>query len=89
MEIKEIKEALEFLKGVLADAVEAKADGEISTFEMVKIALGNAPAAVTALIGLDQAVLEAKDLDKDEAKVLAGLAIEIAKLGMQLFAKAA
>jgi hypothetical protein len=89
MEIKEIKEGLEFIKGVLVDAVEAKADGDVTTFEMVKIALSNAPAAVSAVMGLDQAILEAKDIDKDEAKELAGLALEIGKLAMQLFAKAA
>jgi len=89
MEIKEIKEAMEFLKGVMADAVESKADGEISTFEMIKIALSNAPAGVSAVMGLDQVVLEAKDIDKEEAKELAGLALEIGKLAMQLFATAA
>lgn len=89
MEIKEIKEGLVFFKGLLEDVLEAKKDGSVSTFEMVKIGLSNAPAAVTAFMGLDQALLEAKDIDKDEAKELAGLSIEIAKLSMQLFAKAA
>lgn len=87
MDIKEIKEACLFVKGVLADAVEAKADGEITNFEMVKIGLANAPAGVTALIGLDQAILEAQDIDKAEAKELAGLAIDITKLAVQLFSK--
>lgn len=87
MEIKEIKEGLVFLKGVLEDAVEANSDGEVSTFEIVKLALSNAPAAVSAFIGLDQALLEAKDIDKEEAKELAGLALDIGKLAMQLFAK--
>lgn len=86
MDIKEIKEALSFLKGLVSDAVEAKADGEISGFELVKIGLSNAPAGVSALMGLDQAILEAKDIDKEEAKELAGLAIDIAKLSMKLFA---
>ncbi len=35
MGIKEIKEANEFVKGVLKDALEAKADGDVSAFEMV------------------------------------------------------
>lgn len=89
MEIKEIREALVCVRDVLKDAVEAKADGEISGYEMVKMALSNAPAAVQAVMGLDQALLEAKDIDKDEAKELAGLAIEIGKLSMALFAKVA
>lgn len=89
MGIKELKEAMVFLKGALADAVAAKADGKISAFEMLQIALANAPAAVQAVMGLDQAWLEAQDLDKAEAQELAGLSIEIAKLSMQLFAKAA
>jgi hypothetical protein len=87
MEIKEIREAMEFVKGALSDAVEAKADGEISGFEMVKIALSNAPAAVTAFMGLENAVLEAKDLDKEEAKELASMALEIGKLAMKLMAQ--
>lgn len=85
MDIKEIKEAALFVKGVLADALEAKADGEISGFEMAKIALSNAPGAFSAFLGLDLAVLEAKDLDKEESKELAALGMEIGKLAVQLF----
>ncbi len=43
---------------------------------------------MSAVMGLDVALLEAKDLDKDEAKELAGDAIEVAKLVMQLFSAA-
>jgi hypothetical protein len=89
MGIKETREALSALKGILADAVEAKADGEVSGFEMAKIALSNAPASVSAVMGLDQAFDEIKDIDKDEAKEVAQLALDIGKLVMQLFAKAA
>lgn len=88
MDVKEIKEAMLFLKGALADAVAAKSDdGQISVLEMVKMSLENAPAAVSAFLGLDKAWLEAQDLDKDEAKELAGLAIDIGKLSFQLFSK--
>lgn len=87
-----IKEALEIFDAAIAicnDVAEAKADGELSTMELLKVAIGNAPASVRAVMGAESVVAEMKDLDKDEAKLLASKGMELSQAVMRLFGKVA
>lgn len=84
-EIKESLEVLDFAIAALHDAAEAK-EGGLSAFEIVKLAISNAPAAVKAAMGADQIVVEMKDLDSEEAKLVADKGIELAKAVMAFFA---
>ena len=87
MGIKETLELMDFAIGALADAAEAK-EGGLSAYEIVKLAIANAPAAVTAGLGSELILEEMKDLDKEEAKALADKGLELSKAVMAFFAKA-
>lgn len=82
--IQETTEILDFLEGVLKDVNEAKPGG-VSRFELVRIAIGNAPAAIKAGIGAGSSLPELADVDSAEGKILANKAIAIANLVMKLF----
>ena len=85
MDIKETLEIMDFLMGVVEDAADAK-EGGFDVMDVIKISIGNAPAAVKAAMGADQVVNEMKDLDKEEVKLLADKGVALAKALMKLYA---
>lgn len=88
MDIKETVEILDFAIDVLNDAAVAREDG-LSTLEVVKVAISNAPAAIRAAIGAGEVVAELGDLDDEELKIIADKGVELSKAVMAFFAKAA
>lgn len=86
-DIKETIEVIDFLIGIMEDVADAKADGSVSTFEVIQLAIANAPAAVRAAVGAEELGAELQDLDKEELKVIADKAIELSKAVMKLFGK--
>lgn len=84
-DVKEAMEVLGAAKVVLGDLVAAKSDdGKISALEALRIAVGRAPEAVKAFMGVDQIVAELKDLNSEEAKMLASESIVVAQLAFKL-----
>lgn len=89
MGIKEVMEIYDAAISICNDVAEAKADGEVSYVEMFKVAVGNAPASVRAVMGAELVMEEMKDLDKAELEMIATKSLELANAVMKLFAKVA
>lgn len=84
--IKETKEVFAFAKGIVGDLAKNMADdGKISTAEWLSIAMGNAPAAVSAMMGMDRIDDELKDLDEAEVRELAALGLDLVKILVDAF----
>ena len=79
--ITETTEILDFATAMVEDLANYKADdGKIDGAEWLQAALGNAPAAASAIMGAGEVKAELADLDEAESKVLAekGVALSLA-----------
>jgi hypothetical protein len=79
--IQETEEILDFACALVEDLANHKADdGKIDGGEWLQAALGNAPAAATAIIGAQNVKAELGDADEAESKKLAekGVALSLA-----------
>jgi hypothetical protein len=86
--IQETSEVLDFVTGLLADAAKAANDGDgLTTMEVIKLGITNAPAAVKAAVGASDVVAEVKDLDRAELEAIAEKALALSKAVMALFTK--
>jgi hypothetical protein len=83
--INEIEEALDAAIGLVESIADAKADGEVTKLEMLKIAISNSPAIIKGVVGLDKALEQAKDLDKQELEVLASKGIKLVQAVGRVF----
>lgn len=88
MDVANTVELIDFATGVLKDVNAAKADGNISFVEIVQLAIKQASPAIKAALGADQVVLEVKDLDAAEIKLLAEKSVALANAVMAFFTKA-
>lgn len=80
MDVKNSKEMLVFVDGIVDGMIEAKADdGKISKFEIAKVTLENLPAGIKALMGADKIDDELKELSPEERDELLGMAMPILK----------
>jgi hypothetical protein len=89
MDVQNTTELLDFTITVLKDVNAAKADGKISLMEIIQLAIKDASPAIKAAVGADQVPAELKDLSPDEVKLLAEKGVELAKVVMAFFGKAA
>lgn len=88
--IQETVEVLDFVTGLLTDAAAAANDGDgLTTMEVIKVGITNAPAAVKAAMGAGEVVAEVKDLDRAELEVIADKSLALSKAVMSLFSKSA
>lgn len=84
--IQETVEVLDFLAALLEDAGKASNDGDgLTTIEVIKLGISNAPAAVRAAIGAGEVMAECKDLDRAEMEVVTEKCLAMAKAIMALF----
>lgn len=83
--INEIEEALDAAIGLFESIADAKADGEVTKLEMLKIAISNSPAIIKGVVGLDKALEQAKDLDKQELEVIASKGIKLVQAVGRVF----
>lgn len=85
--IQESSEVLDGAAKIFNDVAAAKEnDGEISVFEMMKLAIADSPAAVKAAMGAGKIPAELGDLDPAEVEALLPKAVACANAGLRLFA---
>lgn len=84
--IQETVEVLDFATGLVNDAVKAKNDDDgLTTMELIKIGITNAPAGIKAAMGSGEIILEVKDLDRAELEMIAEKSLALSKAVMSLF----
>lgn len=84
--MQDILDYFDFADGLIADAKEAKADGDISWLEAVKLVIANAPAGAKAFMGSQEIPEQFHNLDKDDYKVLAERGFKVVQSLVGLFA---
>jgi len=78
--LKETKELHSVIVEILDDVKSHREDdGKISTTEWIKLAMDNAPEAVTGFRGIDKIDDELKDLTDDEIKEVALMGVTLMK----------
>lgn len=83
--IEESKDVLKFSEEVLKDLIKHKSDdGKIDGFEFAKTFISNAPKGVAAISGIQNVDDELKDLSEEEKQELVTMAMEVAKLVVEL-----
>lgn len=84
-DIKETLDVLTAAENILSDVADAYADGSLSVFEEIKVALKDAPSLVAAISGASLIPSELKDLSPEELKALADKGLEVANAALKLF----
>ena len=86
--LHETMDVVKFADAVVNDIEEHIGDdGKIDTFELTEIVIGNIPEAVRAWVGKDKISDELKDLDKDEAVIIATESAKVIQKLVKLFTK--
>ena len=86
--IDETMDVVKFADAVVNDIEEHIGDdGKIDTLELTETVIGNIPEAVRAWVGKDKISDELKDLDKDEAIIIATESAKVIQKLVKLFTK--
>lgn len=85
MGLKDFNEAVDAATGVVEDLAEHRSDdGKISVLEAGQTLVENSSALVRAVMGAENIDDELKDIDAEEAKVVAAKSFKLVKAVMKL-----
>lgn len=87
-DVRNIEEALDLLADIARVVIEVNQDGRVGILDLPKLATLWEPAK-KAIEGIDQFLVEAKDIDSAEAQRLLVKAVTVGQAWMKVFTKAA